>query len=1060
MAQVIARGFSKIRLCLLCLCAGFGCLATGIGAAPLLAQQAVQPAGPLVSVRASEQEAFSRLIFAFPAPVTYQAVQSGTIITLQFTGVFNINIRPVLAQPMRGFRNPRVQQTGQFTQLLLDVPVGTSLRHLRSGSSVVVDIEPPAGQSIAEAGFKDAPQRNESGQVVAPAPAQAQVQAQAQVTPTQQENRTGSTDTPPAPAVSTGAEPTEADAIDGAARAAANSDAADGVLDGSGDGLGVDTSDIGASVQDEGIDDIQAGFGEQYDMVIDDSLSSARAQTVNVSVNELSGGMQLRFEWPQEVAAATFERGNALWLVFDRRYGLNISGIDAARELVSRRISRINVIDHPDALVIVLSTKENQNFLVERERTHWLVSFKDTPAVPRFPLTLSRRVDPTEGQQLFISVNNIGRQIEIEDPIVGDYLVVLPLSDEGRGIAESYSTAVTQIPNTAQGVVVVPLTDDVSVKRYRDGIAITSPEGNLFPDTADVEIQNIVDDSNRLINLASWRIGPEYEYRKFKARILYELSVADTDAEVEEARWKLARYYLGHSRAPEALGVMELMIEDNPAFERDARFLAARGLAYYRMGHYNEAEEDLTSRVLINEQDISLWRVRLYETLGDHQEALDNYRRGRDVVGTLDERDRIDVQLAVIRSAIETNDIEIGQREMALLRGLRLSERQQADAELLAGVLLQMTGQEEDALVQFDQLANSPVHRVSANARYKSVTESLDRGEISKDVAVEELERLRYAWRGDRFEIQLMDDLGRIYYDLARYADALDIMRQAISFYPSDARDRRLLLRMTNIFRELYLDGKADSLSPIAAISLWLRFRDLTPLGAEGDLMIRRLAGRLVEVELLDRAAELLEYQVSERLEGVARAQVAARLASIYVLDEQAQKALQILRATREPQLPADVDRNRRLVEARALIALAQYEEAEVLLENDLSFPAEQIRAEIYWSAQNWDKIASTNRRLLGDGWQRQEPLTDDNRIYLMRLTIALTFLEDRDGLIELRSRYLTQMRVGNFANGFNLLTSDQQLTGQELSLIASQIASVEKLQDFIRDYREDFDEN
>ena len=49
--------------------------------------------------------------------------------------------------------------------------------------------------------------------------------------------------------------------------------------------------------------------------------------------------------------------------------------------------------------------------------------------------------------------------------------------------------------------------------------------------------------------------------------------------------------------------------------------------------------------------------------------------------------------------------------------------------------------------------------------------------------------------------------------------------------------------------------------------------------------MIRKLAERLVSVELLDQGAELLQYQVDNRLQGAARAQVATRLAVIYLMN-------------------------------------------------------------------------------------------------------------------------------------------------------------------------------
>jgi hypothetical protein len=92
-------------------------------------------------------------------------------------------------------------------------------------------------------------------------------------------------------------------------------------------------------------------------------------------------------------------------------------------------------------------------------------------------------------------------------------------------------------------------------------------------------------------------------------------------------------------------------------------------------------------------------------------------------------------------------------------------------------------------------------------------------------------------------------------------------------------------------------------LPAIDALSLFYDYRDLTPIGRRGDEMIRRLADRLVSVDLLDQAAELLQHQVDNRLQGAARAQVASRLAVIYLLNHKPDKAQLTLRATRTADL-------------------------------------------------------------------------------------------------------------------------------------------------------------
>src|ERR1043166_962460 len=95
---------------------------------------------------------------------------------------------------------------------------------------------------------------------------------------------------------------------------------------------------------------------------------------------------------------------------------------------------------------------------------------------------------------------------------------------------------------------------------------------------------------------------------------------------------------------------------------------------------------------------------------------------------------------------------------------------------------------------------------------------------------------------------------------------------------------RRIRDEAAATFEALFLGGKADALPPVEALSLFYDFRAPPPVGRRGDEMIRRLADRLVSVDLLDQAAALLQHQVDHRLQGAARAQIAGRLAVIYLL--------------------------------------------------------------------------------------------------------------------------------------------------------------------------------
>src|SRR3546814_9136882 len=83
--------------------------------------------------------------------------------------------------------------------------------------------------------------------------------------------------------------------------------------------------------------------------------------------------------------------------------------------------------------------------------------------------------------------------------------------------------------------------------------------------------------------------------------------------------------------------------------------------------------------------------------------------------------------------------------------------------------------------------------------------------------------------------------------------------------------------------------------------------------------MIQKLVDRLVNVDLLNRAADLLEHQVRFRLKGKEKARAGLKLAVIRLLDQNADGAAAALHGSRTTDLPPELEDDRRRVEAKAM---------------------------------------------------------------------------------------------------------------------------------------------
>lgn len=192
-------------------------------------------------------------------------------------------------------------------------------------------------------------------------------------------------------------------------------------------------------------------------------------------------------------------------------------------------------------------------------------------------------------------------------------------------------------------------------------------------------------------------------------------------------------------------------------------------------------------------------------------------------------------------------------------------------------------------------------------------------GKITPLQAAEKLEKLRFAWRGDDLELDILRRIGKFYIEGCKMEEGLATLKQALVLLPDNDVAKQLHQEMAFAFRDVFLGDKNRDVSALDALSLYERFYDLAPPGAEGDTIIRALAQRMVSLDLLDRAAALLADQARHRLTNTMKTRVGTQAAGIYLLDRKADDALSILKDTDDASAPEDLQTERQLLKAKAL---------------------------------------------------------------------------------------------------------------------------------------------
>jgi hypothetical protein len=470
------------------------------------------------------------------------------------------------------------------------------------------------------------------------------------------------------------------------------------------------------------------------------------------------------------------------------------------------------------------------------------------------------------------------------------------------------------------------------------------------------------------------------------------------------------------------------------------------------LGRVREARADLDMAALEQDPTAALWRGYIAANQRDWARAARELSEGRGALLSLPDVWQGRLKLAIGEAAFALDNLAAA--SAAASESLAAADPETAlRARVLQARLAAARGDGKAALAVLDEVANAPYEAPAVLAVFHATWLRKASGEITPLQAAEILEALRFRWRGDAIEIETLQELGVIYAEAKKWREGFTVMRQGALRFVDLPMARDMRVTMGELFARLFLKGEADELEPIQALGLFYDFSDLTPIGPDGDRMVRTMAGRLAKLDLLEQAAQLLQHQVQERLEGIGRAQIAADLAGIYLSDKKPEKALAALELTRQPNMPAEMLSQRRVLEAKALLDLGRIDHALEILERDRSEPAQRVRAEAAWRDRDWPRAAAELRQVLAMR-PKNAALEDADRAAILRAAIAMTFADDTKGLAALRSAWLAPMSTTADAESFDVVSAGIDADGAEARELARAISRTDLLDRFVERMR------
>ena len=743
------------------------------------------------------------------------------------------------------------------------------------------------------------------------------------------------------------------------------------------------------------------------------------APLVTVETKRRGAALDIKFNWRKDVAAAVFRRGEYYWILFDGRARLALGSIVVNGEGM---VEEIEQTDASEKSMIRLKVPVHLTATTTKSGTSWMVRLAPARMTGSLatPIEVRGDIDSNKMPAVLVAAKGIGRAHVFADRTIGDIVHVYPVLKPGVGNRIERNLVDVAIPASAAGLVLVPRRDDIAIIRNAEGIYIAAPGGLSISQSLDIKDSAVKTDTGHVFGaMSEWAAGGAATFMESKYKLLRRILTApEKDRNI--ARLEFARFYLSNGMAADALGVLKIIEKQDPKQALEAPFIALRAAGHYLLGHYASAAPGFAHRHLINDPSVSPWLAGIAAAKGDWVKSYKRIRDSRGIVASFPKWLRTRFQMTGAEASLAVKDTDGAKLWLDTLRGTALDRKDRDYLKFLSAHALRLEGKPSAAKSIWREVMASPDRRVRAKAGFALVNANLATKHITPKAAIEKLEKLSFSWRGDAFEFDLKRRLGDIHAERGDYRAALLRLRQAASHFKDVEGAGAIAEDMRTRFRQLFLDGGADKLSPVTALALYEEFRELTPAGKDGDEMIRRLADRLAKVDLLSEAGRLLEHQVRFRLTGQQRSRVGARLALIRMLNREPAKAVEALKLSDEQELPKALEFQRRYLKVQAHGENGDTAKALQLLNGDVSHEAEMLRLGLYWKNANWVEVASAVRRIIPQ--QEVKSLNPKYADLVLRWAIAMTMENDADGLAELRNRFDTAMAATKYHEAFKAI--------------------------------------
>lgn len=720
--------------------------------------------------------------------------------------------------------------------------------------------------------------------------------------------------------------------------------------------------------------------------------------------------IRILFEFDEIVPAAAYVRGKKIWIVFDKK---KIFSFPANMPL--KRPRQLDSTKHT-----ILSFDMFPDYIAEMFRMGnvWNLVLSKAPTIKHKEMNIQKMFDH---YGVILSGPEFETEIAFKDPDIGDSIEVFTTKDNAFIVKESrfYSDFVVQ--KSILGAVVSWIVQEhnsdinknktVSVYSYNDAI--------FYTDYKDIKNKDFVELHNTSSLPQNYEIPDHYGFIEKRSYLYNQVAAADNDIAKKDSMYELAKFFFTENLFYEANASLKNIDFNLDFVNKHPEAILVKAVTLSMLGYYEES-----NRIIDIYQD-----SKVYINMKFESEIFKRYnklklRRSIEKIGVLNYLDTFmknyndsiywKLVFADIDISIQNNDLD---KIQDILRKVRVPETKE-DKDTLnfyKATLYRRVGKYDLANNYFDEIQqqeNDPKNLVRATL--EKVKMQLKRKEITSNEAIKILDSLKYIWRGDQTEFDVLEMKVNMEYASEMYLKALKTYKYMLAAFPRNNSNIQIANQMADIYNKRVFtpDGLIKKMSDFEAVSFYYEFKDLTPIGRDGDDIVLYIANRMINLNLLDEAEKMIAHQVRLRLDGLRRIVTGDHLAAIYIKNKKPQLAVDIINETDLQNYSFLEHIVRQRIKAKAFLDLEKYEKAIDAVEEDTSQDAQDIRESAYFNMEKWDKFILVAESAITPYLQSEKAVPPHREKEVLRLAIAYSMVGNDEMLDYLVDKVKTENKL------------------------------------------------